>query len=236
LDRILVEEADLVFANSPPTYKNKRRINHNTHRLPSGVDVDLFEQAISPKLKEHPAIASMPRPRIGYIGTINERLDYNCLEYLAESRPHWHLVFAGDTYPWRKDAPILRRLAAYPNVHIIGQLPYQQLPSLLKGMDVCLIPYISDERGLYRSPLKLYEYLAAGRPVVSTENPEVIEFAPIVRIAKNPISFVEQIASALAEDNPLEQSKRIQIARRNSWDLRVDQMERLIWQTLEDKS
>jgi glycosyltransferase involved in cell wall biosynthesis len=228
LDAELVHKADVVFANSPPTYENKRRLNTNTWRIPSGVDVTLFAPATNPDFKEHPAIAQVPRPRIGYTGTINERLDYDILEHLARQRPGWSLVLIGDPYPWRMDAPPLRRLGALPNVFFLGKYPYSELPALLKGLDVCLIPYINDERGHYRSPLKLYEYLAAGKAVVSTEHPEVSEFREVVRIAQNPEDFVQQVEQAMAEDNPAAQDKRQRVARRHDWDRRVDQMEQII--------
>ena len=232
MDNHLTKNAGLVFANSPPTYQHKLSLNPDTHRVPSGVDIDLFSQAISPTTDEHNAISCVSQPRIGYVGTINERLDYTFLEYLAGARPQWNLVLIGDPYPWRMDAPALKRMAAFPNVHFLGKFPHRELPALLKGMDVCLVPYVGDERGFYRSPLKLYEYLAAGRAVVSTPNPEVSEFSPLVHMADTPEAFVEQIAIAMAQDTPEKQKQRLHIAKSHSWEERVNQMEVLIQQAL----
>lgn len=228
----LLRQVDLVFANSLPTYENKRRFNSRTYRIPSGVDYAHFAQALDKSVAIHPAMAQVPQPRIGYSGTINERLNYTVLELMAHQRPDWSLVFVGDPYPWTLDAPPLRRLRALPNVHFLGKYPFSSMPALLKGMDVCLLPYVSDERGHYRSPLKLYEYLAAGKPIVSTEHPEASEFASHLYLASTPEGFLKGVAQALTQDSPQQQQERIAIAQQHSWDSRVDQMEGIIQQTM----
>ena len=232
LELDLLRRVDLVFANSPPTYENKRRFNSRTYRIPSGADVEHFAQALDPAVAVHTAIAQIPQPRIGYSGHVNERLDYTVLEYLAHQRPDWSLVFVGDTYPWTLDAPPLRRLRALPNTHFLGKHPFTDMPSLIKGMDVCLLPYVSDERGYYRSPLKLYEYLAAGKPVVSIDHPEAREFDSVVYLASTPETFLECVAQALAQDNQERRQQRVALARQHSWGCRVDDMERIICQML----
>ena len=224
LEADLLRRVDLVFANSPPTYEAKRQLHPHVYRIPSGADVEHFAQDVP----VHPAIADLPHPRIGYVGHINERLDYTVLEHLARNRPGWSLVFVGDTYPWTLDAPPLRRLRVFPNVHFLGKHPFAEIPALVKGMDVCLLPYVADERGYYRSPLKLYEYLAAGKPVVSTEHPEARELGSVVYVAATPEAFVERVDRALAENSAEQQHERLAVAQQHSWDRRVDEMERII--------
>ena len=228
LEKELLHKVDLVFANSPPTFANKRRHNPQAYRIPSGADVSHFSQATNAALIEHPAIASLARPRIGYSGHINERLDYAILDSLARQRPDWTLVFVGDTYPWTMSAPSLQQLNARPNVRFLGKRPFSEMPALLKGMDVCLLPYAADERGHFRSPLKLYEYLAAGKPVVSTPHPEAAEFATVVYQAALPNLFVSAVAQALADDDVEKQRHRQHLAQQHSWDRRVDEMERIM--------
>jgi glycosyltransferase involved in cell wall biosynthesis len=227
----LLQKVDLVFANSPPIYENKRSLNPNTYRIPSGADVDLFSKALEPDYPVHPAIACLPRPRIGYSGTINERLDYAYLEHVARSRPEWSLVLVGDPYPWTLQAPPLQRLKTLPNVYFLGRFQFEEMPSLIKGMDICLLPYVRDERGHYRSPLKLYEYLAAGKPVVSIEQPEANEFAQVIYLASNPDEFV---AHALDQDSPRRRKEWLAVAQTNSWKHRVDTMEEIIQRVLSD--
>jgi glycosyltransferase involved in cell wall biosynthesis len=233
LEASLLHKVNMVFANSLLTYENKRRLNPRTYRIPSGADVEHFAQALDPAVPVCPAIARLPQPRIGYIGHVNERLDYALLEYLARQRPAWSLVFVGDTYPWTLDAPPLRRLRALPNVYLLGKYPFAEIPALVKGMDVCLLPYTDDERGRYRSPLKLYEYLAAGKPVVTTDHPEARELGSVVYLAPTPQIFVERVAQALAQDSQERQRQRIAFAQVHSWDRRVDEMERIIYEILE---
>jgi len=233
LEAGLLSRVDLVFANSLLTYENKRQFNPNTYRIPSGADVEHFAQAWDPAVPVHPAIARLPQPHIGYIGHVNERLDYAILEHLARQRPSWSLVFVGDTYPWTLDAPPLRRLQALPNVHFLGKYPFAEVPVLVKGMDVCLLPYVDDERARYRSPLKLYEYLAAGKPIVSTDHPEARELGDVVYLASTPETYLERVAQALTQDSQEHQRQRVAVAQRHSWDRRVDKMERLIHRHLE---
>lgn len=233
LEAELLSRVGLVFANSLLTYKNKRRLNPYTYRIPSGADVEHFAQALDPAVTVHPAIVRLPQPRIGYIGHVNERLDYAILEHLARQRPSWSLVFVGDTYPWTLDALPLRRLQALPNVHFLGKYPFAEVPALVKGMDVCLLPYVDDERARYRSPLKLYEYLAAGKPVVSTNHPEAQELGDVIHLASTPETYLERVAQALAQDSQERQRQRVAVAQRHSWDCRVDEMERLIHKYLE---
>lgn len=235
LDSNLVSKVDVVFANSLLTYEKKIHSNPNTFRIRSGVDFEHFVQAANPHFETHPALADIPKPRIGFSGTINERLDYTYLEHLATNRPDWSLVFIGDTFPWTFDAAPLRKLSTFSNVHFLGKFPFSTLPSLIRGLDVCLIPYVNDERGSYRSPLKLYEYLAAGKPIVSTNHPEVHEFSPPVLIANTPGEFIENVEIAIAQNSPKYQQKSIDIAKQHSWDLRVEQMESIINRTLKEK-
>lgn len=233
LEAGLLRRVDVVFANSLLIYENKRWFNPWTYRIPSGADVERFAQALNPAVPVCSAIARLPQPRIGYIGHVNERLDYALLEYLARQRPAWSLVFVGDTYPWTLDAPPLRRLRALPNVYLLGKYPFAEIPTLVKGMDVCLLPYVGDERGRYRSPLKLYEYLAAGKPVVTTYHPEARELGSAVYLASTPEIFLERVAQALAQDSQERQRQRVAVAQAHSWDRRVDEMERILCEILE---
>ncbi len=224
LEQQLLHQADVVFANSPPTFAAKQPFNPHTYRIPSGVDVTHFAQALEPDYPIHPALAHLPRPRFGYLGNINERLNYDLLTHLAQQNPQASLVFVGDTYPWTMDAPPLQKLQKLPNVHFLGKFPFAAVPSLVKGMDVCLLPYTSDEHAYFRSPLKLYEYLAAGKPIVATSTPESLELADWVYLADDKAAWHTAVQTALAEDNPTRQQVRHQMSRQHSWAERVQQM------------
>jgi glycosyltransferase involved in cell wall biosynthesis len=225
LEGDLLVKADVVFANSSLTFENKRRFNSHTYCIPSAADVDHFAQALEPQLALHPAIAAIPQPIAGFIGNVSNRLDISLLVHVIRRLPEWHFVFVGQTYPQKVDLSPLRRL---PNVHLLGKHSFWDLPSLVKGMDVCLLPYVSDELARYRSPLKLYEYLAAGRPVVSTMHPEVQEMSYVVYVANTPDEFAHNLTRALEEDSPEQQRRRLSLAQQHSWDLRVEEMERIL--------
>ncbi len=234
LEKEMLNKVDIVFANSPPTFENKRQHNPHTYRIPSGADVEHFSQVTDAALPEHPAISELPRPRIGYSGHINERLNYAVLDQLARQRPDWTVVFVGDTYPWTMDTPSLQQLNTLSNVHFLGKRPFADMPAFLKGMDVCLLPYINDERGHFRSPLKLYEYLAAGKPIISTPHPEAAEFADVLYQASTPDTFIQAVAQALTDETIEKQQQRQQLAQQHSWDRRVDDMERIIHKVIKD--
>ncbi|MFQ6060672.1 MAG: glycosyltransferase, partial [Thermoplasmata archaeon] len=114
-----------------------------------------------------------------------------------------------------------------PNIHFLGKRPYEQLPSYLRGIDVCIIPFEVNEITLSVDPIKIYEYLAAGKPVVSTFLPELQKFGDRVRIAKNREDFENQIREALREDGALV-SKRIDLARSNTWEERARRISQII--------
>ena len=225
LEAELLNRVDLVFANSLLTYNNKRRLNYNTYRIPSGADVEHFAKALDPATLVHPAIATIPHPIAGYVGNINNKLDIPLLAAVAARLPDWQFVFIGQPYPQVVD---LRPLQKLPNVHFLGRFPFAEIPALVKGMDVCLLPYADTEFARYRSPLKLYEYLAAGKPIVSTNHPEVQEFAQWVKIASTPDEFATAVVQALEEDSPEKQCCRIRLSQQHSWNRRVDEMEQIM--------
>jgi glycosyltransferase involved in cell wall biosynthesis len=225
LEASLLRRVDVVFANSLLTYENKRCFNPYTYRIPSGVDVEHFAQVLDPKLPPHPAIAAIPHPIAGFIGNITDRLDISFLAQVIKQLPDWQFVFVGQLYPRLVDLSPLTRLS---NVHFLGKYPFCEVPSLVKGMDIFLLPYVSDERARYRSPLKLYEYLAAGRPVVSTMHPEVREVSDVVSLVTTPNEFVAKLTSALREDSLEQQQRRLAVAQQHSWELLVDEMEYIL--------
>ena len=232
----LLTGVDITFVNSKEKYLRTSKLNKNVYRIPSGTDVNLFAQVLSADCKTHPVIQGIKRPRICYMGNINDRLNYHYLQKLVTNRRNYSLVLIGDTYPWRKNEPHIKSLWRFPNVFFLGEFPFCELPSLLKGIDVCLIPFRSDERGFYRSPIKLYEYLSAGKPIVSSHIAEAEEFSEYVYIANSPEEFVLKIDRAIAEDNDEKRLERINISKIHSWDIRVNEMEHRIMELLAKQS
>jgi glycosyltransferase involved in cell wall biosynthesis len=225
LETQLLRQVHLVFANSALIYEDKRSINSSTYRIPSGADIKHFALALDMSLPVHPRLSVYPHPVAGYVGNINDKVDVDLLCAVSVLLPDWQFVLVGQVHPQAGDLGLLEGL---PNVHFLGCFPFAEMPAFVRGMDVCLLPYVDTELARYRSPLKLYEYLAAGKPIVSTDHPEVREFSAWVEIASTAQAFASAIVHAYKQDSVERQSARAQLARNHSWDVRVDEMERLL--------
>jgi glycosyltransferase involved in cell wall biosynthesis len=167
-------------------------------------------------------LAAVPRPRLAYVGVLSDfKIDLELVEYAVAQRLDWHFVFIGDEREGQNSAAIAR-LKTRANVHFLGWRPYAQLPSYLRGIDVALLPQRINDYTRAMFPMKYFEYLAAGRPVVATPLPALAEFSALHRQANTPEAFIDVIASALAApsvvpiDHPILQS--------HSWEARLDAM------------
>lgn len=212
----LLSAADLVFTGGASLYEAKRRRHPDVHCFPSSVDAAHFRPAAQ-GFAEHAAQADVPHPRLGYFGVIDERLDLALVASIADRRPDWHIVMVG---PVAKIDP--GTLPRRPNIHWLGQRFYEELPALVSGWDVCLLPFALNDATRYISPTKTLEYLAADRPVVSTPVKDVVDtYNGIVRIAATPREFIAQCAELLALDGPARASAahaRAAVVARTSWD------------------
>jgi UDP-galactopyranose mutase len=191
-----MRKADVVFTGGQSLYESKRRFHHNVHAFPSSVDVAHFEKARAP-LSEPDDQISIPRPRLGFYGVLDERFDAALIGALAAARPDWQFVMLGPV------AKIQHAdLPHAPNIHYLGQKSYDDLPRYLAGWDVALMPFAINEATRFISPTKTPEYLAAGRPVVSTPIADVVSRygeSGVVRIADDAVSFERAIESALED-------------------------------------
>ncbi|MGQ9585486.1 MAG: glycosyltransferase [Anaerolineae bacterium] len=224
----LLEQADLVFTVSRPLWEAKRQFNPNTHLVPNGVNFSAFAEAVGKPLPAD--LAALPPPRLGYAGNLNEKIDLLLLRRLAEAWPDGSLVLVGPV-SLRFDLDLLERLRL-PNIHFLGQKEVADLPRYVAGFDVCLMPYKRNEWTRHISPLKLYEYLACGKPIVSTAIPAAQEFAALLYVAEEPGEFAGLVEQALAEEGTALAQARRQEASKHTWHARVEQMSALIEATL----
>lgn len=195
LEQELLDRADLVFTGGYSLYEAKRHRHPRVFPFPSSVDRDHFSAARKP-VAEPADMAAIPHPRFGFYGVIDERLDLDLLAALADARPEWALVMVG---PVVKIDPA--DLPRRPNIHYLGSKPYAELPAYLASWDVALMPFAINESTRFISPTKTPEYLAAGRPVVSTPITDVVRHygeLEAVRIAADADGFVAAAADALA--------------------------------------
>ena len=196
LERALLARAHLVFTGGVSLFEAKRHLHPNVHAFPSSVDVAHFMQARE-RRSDPEDQASLPRPRLGFYGVIDERLDAELIDAVAAMRPEWQLVMIG---PVVKIDPAV--LPMRSNIHWLGPKLYEELPLYLAGWDVALLPFARNDSTRFISPTKTPEYLAAGRPVVSTPITDVVRSygaAGLARIAATPEEFVEQCEMALRD-------------------------------------
>jgi glycosyltransferase involved in cell wall biosynthesis len=227
-ERALLAVADLTIVTAPRLLALKAPYARRIELIPNGVDLEAFQRAIS--FPHPPATCNLqPAIRLGYSGHVSSRLDLPLVRAIALARPQWQLVFAGSEWD-AGCADELQALKALPNVHFLGLLPVKEVPHFIVSCDVCLIPYRVNDETRAISSLKLYEYLAAGKPVVSARVPTAEEHAALVRIADGTVgSWVEQIEAALAErDDPVQVAARQAVAGENTWEERVERIESLL--------
>lgn len=197
MERRLLAKADVVFTGGFSLWEAKQRHHANIHAMPSSVDVAHFATARS-GLPEPADQAGIGRPRLGFFGVIDERFDIDLVRELATRRPDWQLVLVGPVV--KIDPETLPRL---PNIHYLGPKQYQELPAYLAGWDVALMPFALNESTRFISPTKTPEYLAGGRPVVSTPIRDVVNAygeSGVVRIADTPTAFIRAVEAALRMD------------------------------------
>jgi UDP-galactopyranose mutase len=196
-ERELLDKADLVLTGGQSLFEAKQHLHGNVHAVPSSVDVAHFARAR--QLTQEPEDqAAIPGPRLGFFGVIDERLDVPLIADVAARRPEWQLVLIG---PVVKIDPAL--LPRRNNLHYLGPKPYSALPDYIAGWSVALLPFARNEATRFISPTKTPEYLAAGKPVVSTSIRDVVRpygEAGLARIADTPLAFIDAIAAALDED------------------------------------
>jgi len=220
----LVREADLVLAVSEELQRRAQALNRNVHRVPNATDVAVLNAA-SVDGPVAPELMGLPHPLIGYVGQIADKMDYQLIGELATARPDWSFVFVGAVWETRRRE--VDSLSALPNVHFLGFRPFQDLPAFLRGFDVCILPHRRSRLTLSMDPIKLYDYLAAGKPIVSTSVAGVDRFADVIRVADGVPAFVSALEQALSEDGVL-CGRRLAYARGNSWPVRAAEVWELV--------
>jgi UDP-galactopyranose mutase len=221
----LLRRSNVVFTGGASLYEAKRRRHGNVHLFPSSVDAAHFAHAREPH--HDPADQrEIPRPRLGFFGVIDERMDLELVAAVAERRPDWQLVLIG---PVAKIDP--ESLPRRANVHYLGQKGYSELPQYMAGWDVAILPFALNDATRYISPTKIPEYLAGGLPVVSTSVPDVVRAyggARVVRIADEPEEFARACQHAMEEDGRARRHRADTLLTESSWDFTWADMRELI--------
>jgi glycosyltransferase involved in cell wall biosynthesis len=213
-ERFLISRADVVFTGGHRLYEAKSQHHDNVHFYGCGVDVAHFATARDPQTPLPAGFDALPRPVFGYFGVIDERIDYELLDRLARQSPDASIVMVGPLAKVERSA-----LPDRPNIHWLGQRRYEDLPAIVKGFDVCLMPFALNEATRFINPTKTLEYMAAGKPIVSTAVPDVVRnFTPIVEVAQDPDGFVDAVWQAYRAPCAELLDKGLERAQRATWD------------------
>lgn len=222
-ENVLFKEADLVFTGGPSLYNSKKSRHPSVHCFPSSVDAKHFSGASG----DHALQAGIPQPRLGYCGVIDERINMALIDAMATAHPEWQIVMVG---PVVKIDP--NGLPRQNNIHWLGQQSYNDLPAFICGWDLCLMPFALNEATRFISPTKMLEYMACGRPSVSTSIRDVVEpYGHVISIADTPQDYVaacEAILARTPEQQAAHAAALAQAISRTSWDRTAQAMADLI--------
>ncbi len=226
-----LSQVDLVFCSARGLVNVNKAYNHHIYFTPNAVDIEQFARGPEDKQMVPQDLRHVPRPIIGTMGMIHEWVDQDLLTFIAGARPEWSIVLIG---PERMNTS---KLKAFPNIYLLGRREHEQLPGYVVSFDVCLIPYVVDTYTTYTFPSKLFEFMASGKPIVSTDLPEVRPYVPYVRIAQNREVFVEEIEACLEEGpDPAPIQKRCQIATEVTWSNVIQTMSLAIETRLDNRA
>jgi glycosyltransferase involved in cell wall biosynthesis len=229
-ERELLAVADVVFAGGPKIWEAKRKLNANCFCYGCGVDAKHFGRACDPTLQVPHDLVGLPGPVFGYIGVVDERIDYELLASLADST-QGSVVMVG---PFTKVDP-----ASFPkrdNLHWLGGRDYSDLPRYAKGFDVCIMPFAMNEATRFINPTKTLEYMATKRPIVSTPVEDVVgQFSDVVTIAEDASAFANACERAAVQPGFGRLERGFALAQRNSWESIVARLEQHIEEALRSR-
>lgn len=224
----LLARADVVFTGGRGLYESKRKSHSNCHFYGCGVDVTHFGRARLTETVVPAELAALSKPVLGYIGVIDERMDYELIARLADAEPSWSVVMVGPVC--KVDDSVLPRR---PNLHWLGRREYSELPGCAKGFDVCLMPFALNEATEFINPTKTLEYMATGRMIVSTAVPDVVSnFSSVVKIGRNPDQFISLCREASECPDWGRIERGMEMAAANTWDRIVGELEERIQDVL----
>lgn len=211
------KEADLIFASARGLKEKKERRVEEVHFFPNGVEVEKFRQH---DVGESDPLSDIPKPRLGFVGTVSPPVDFSTIETVARRKSEWSFVFVG---PATQFAP-LDDLKALPNVYFVGAVDHDELPAYCQSLDLGLIPYERTEFTEYTFPSKLAEYLGSGIPVLASDIPEMSHYDDVIGIYRNGDEFIDKARLQMEKIEEKDLDKRYQLAERLSWDSIVERM------------
>jgi len=228
----LLARADVVFTGGRKLFEAKRQHNPNCHFYGCGVDSAHFGQARDTRTAvPHDLTRAKKQAALGFFGVVDERMDYKLVAKLADANPQWSVMIIGPVL--KVNGETLPRRA---NLHWLGARDYSQLPAYCKGFDLCLMPFALNEATEYINPTKALEYMATGKPIVSSRVPDVVSnFSEVVKIASSHDDFISLCRQAIAEPDQAAIKRGLEMAADSTWERIVKQMENHINEALARK-
>jgi len=223
----ILNKADVVIVVSEKLHATKSIYNKHTYIVPNGVDYVSYSKALTDDISIPSDISRLPKPIIGYSGLISRRLDLGLISYIATSHPEWSLALIGEVNDAGCESEF-NKLKEMKNVFFLGNKKIDLVPHYIKVFDTCIVPYKLNEQTQNLSPLKLYDFMAMGKEIVTTNFPIAREFKDVLNIAESKETFVNCIVKSLSEKDYGLFAKRRQIAAQNTWDDRITTLSSII--------
>jgi|GEM_PF-2348977 len=215
IEETLLKSSDFCVTTSARLYEKMKDKCSDIALVRNATEFEHFHH-----LPPNDLLKDIKKPIIGYYGAIAEWFDTDTVEHIATQRPEWRIVLIGHTF-----GSDVGRLKKYKNVHLFEEMPYAQLPKYLYWFDVCIIPFKINELTLSTNPVKFYEFISSGKPVVSSKLPELLPYAEFLYLSEGKEEFLKNIEAALKENDENLIKRRVELARENDWEGRFHQIQ-----------
>jgi GT2 family glycosyltransferase/polysaccharide pyruvyl transferase WcaK-like protein len=221
IEEMLLKSSDFCITTSVRLHEKLKNKCKNIAVVRNATEFEHFH-----RLPENDVLKDIKRPIIGYYGAIAEWFDTDTVEHIAIQKPDWNIVLIGHTF-----GSDIGRLKKYKNIYLLGEKPYAELPKYLYWFDVCIIPFKINELTLSTNPVKFYEFISSGKPVVSSKLPELLPYAEFLYLSEGKEEFLKNIEVALKENDEDLISRRVELARENDWESRFNEVQNYIQST-----
>jgi hypothetical protein len=222
LENELIKKCDLVFTTAQNLYKQKKRLNPKTYLVENVGDFDHFNEVEREKLHTPTDISKIPSPIIGFVGALDDyKVDHDLLEYIAVKKPNWSIVLIGSKMNSKEKTDTFSK---NDNIFYLGRKDYKKLPQYISHFDVCIIPYKINDYTKHVFPIKFFEFLSTGKPVITTALPALKKYSRTARIASSYNEFIQAIEESIHYDSEGLKEKRINLAKNNTWEYRTEKL------------